>query len=34
MGALDGAGEYHDAVREKGAFVQENLQHVTFRREP
>lgn len=26
MGALDGAGEYHDAVRGKGAFVQENLQ--------
>ena len=34
MGAMDGAGEYHDAVRGKGAFVQENLHHVTFRSEP
>lgn len=34
MGAMDGVGEYHDAVHGKGAFVQENLQLVTFRREP
>ena len=31
--SMDGVGEYHDAVRGKGAFVQDNLQprHFTER---